>query len=141
MTKSDKPTNAPILKKDWIRPDGTMKDVGYYGKLKSPMGQTVTEYSVGVPIMGREMDIPSLVPGLSEQEKNYILQKADRHLNIGRDPIGNSIYKKASQHAEQRVMKGMSPFYSSVEDLSRPVMPIDVTSVAMPIAPKRIERK
>jgi hypothetical protein len=141
MTKSDKPTNSPSVKKDWIRPDGTMKDVGYYGKLKSPMGQTVTEYSIGVPIMGREMDIPTLVPGLSEQERNYILQKADRDLDIGRDAMGNAIVNKAIQHAEQRVIQGRSPFYSSVEDLSKPVMPIDVTRVAMPIVPKIIKRK
>ena len=121
--------NVLYPREDLIRPDGTMKDVGFYGEFKSPMGQTVTEYSVGVPIMGREMDIPSLVPGLSEQERNYILQKADRDLNIGRDPIGNSIYKKAAQHAEQRVMKGMSPFYSSVMDNAVPAMQSDATRV------------
>jgi hypothetical protein len=117
----------PPAQNDMMRPDGTMKDVGYYGRLKSPMGQTVTEYSIGVPVLGKEMDVPTLVPGLTEQEKQYILQRADRGMSIGRDPIGNTIAEKAIQHAEQRVMKGLSPFYSSVEEGSRPVMQADAT--------------
>jgi len=117
----------PPVKKDWIRPDGTIKDVGYYGKLKSPMGQTVTEYSIGVPVFGKDMDVPTLVPGLTEQERQFILQDADKQMPSS--PMWNSIERKAIQHAKQRVMKGMSPFYSSVEDLSRPVMSTDATKV------------
>jgi len=121
----------PPVNKNMIRPDSTMKDVGYYGVLKSPSGQNVTEYSVGVPIMGKQMDIPTLVPGLSQQEINYILEKADKNLDIGRDPIGNSIINKAATHAEQRLMKGMSPFYSSVMDNAVPAMQSDATRVSV----------
>jgi hypothetical protein len=117
----------PPVKKDLIRPDGTMKDVGYYGALKSPSGQNVTEYSFGTSIGGVDMDIPSLVPGLSKQEIQYILQRADKEMPIGRDPIGNAIADKAIQHAKQRVIKGMSPFYSSVEERARTVMSAEST--------------
>jgi hypothetical protein len=117
----------PPVKKDWIRPDGTMKDVGYYGKLKSPMGQTVTEYSIPATILGKEMDIPSLVPGLTEQEKQHILEDADKVKPW--DKTWKSIENKAIQHATQRAMMGINPFYSSVEDLSRPVMSTDATKV------------
>jgi hypothetical protein len=123
----------PPVKQDMIRPDASMKDVGYYGVLKSPSGMDVTEFSIGVPIMGKQMDIPTLVPGLSKQEVNYILQKADKDLDIGRDPIGNSIVSKAIAHAEQRVMKGMSPFYSSVMDKAVPAMQTDATNVNVQI--------
>lgn len=123
------------VKKDWIRPDGTMKDVGYYGKLKSPMGQTVTEYSIPATILGKRMDVPSLIPGLTEEEKQHILEDADKVKPW--DKTWEGIEKKAAQHATQRAMMGMSPFYSSVEDISRPVMAADVTRVAPPIMFKR----
>jgi hypothetical protein len=125
------PQVRPITPKreDLIRPDGTMKDVGFLGVLKSPSGKDVTEYSVGVPIMGKEMDIPVLVPGLSKEEIAYVLQRADKDLPIGTDAMGNAIVQKASQHAMQRVKQGMSPFYSSVIDKAIPEMPADATVV------------
>jgi hypothetical protein len=123
------------IRKDLIRPDGTMKDVGYYGKLKSPMGQTVTEYSIPATILGKRMDVPSLIPGLTEEEKQHILEDADKVKPW--DKTWEGIEKKAAQHATQRAMMGMSPFYSSVEDISRPVMAADVTRVASPIIFKK----
>ena len=119
----------PPVRKEMIRPDGTMKDVGFLGPLKSPSGKDVTEYSVGVPIMGKEMDIPILVPGLSKEEIAYVLQRADKDLPIGKDAMGNAIVQKAYQHATQRVKKGMSPFYSSVIDKAVPEMSSDATAV------------
>jgi hypothetical protein len=119
----------PTVKKDLIRPNGTMKDVGFLGPLKSPSGKDVTEYSVGVPIMGKEMDIPTLVPGLSKQEIDYVLRRADSGLPMGKDAMGNAIVQKAYQHATQRVKKGMSPFYSSVIDRAVPKMSSDATAV------------
>jgi len=129
------PQVRPItpVRKDMIRPNGTMKDVGFLGVLKSPSGKDVTEYSVGVPIMGKEMDIPTLVPGLSKEEIAYVLQKADKDLPIGKDAMGNAIVQKAYQHATQRIKKGMSPFYSSVIDRAVPKMPVDNTRVNMQV--------
>jgi hypothetical protein len=131
----------PPVKKDLIRPDGTMKDVGYYGKLKSPMGQTVTEYSFGVPIFGKEMDVPSLVPGLTEQERQYILQRADRDMDIGRDAMGNAIANKAIQNAEQRVMKGMSPFYTSALESERLFAVPSVSTSVAPVVQRKLMNK
>lgn len=116
-----------VYRPDLMRPDNTMKDVGWLGVQRSPKGRTVTEFSIGTPVNGVEMDIPTLVPGLSKQEVDYVLARADRDENIGRDSIGNSVYRKAVQHAERRVAEGKSPFYSSVEEGSRPVMQADAT--------------
>jgi len=104
---------SPPVRQDLIRRDGTMKDVGFLGAQKSPSGFQVTEYAIGVPVLGKQMDVPTLVPGLTEQERQYILEKADKKMPIGRDAMGNAIATKAVQNAEQRVMKGMSPFYTS----------------------------
>lgn len=129
---------SPPVRQDLMRPDGTMKDVGYYGKLKSPMGQTVTEYSIGVPILGNQMDVPTLVPGLTEQERQYILERADKAMPIGRDAMGNAIANKAIQNAEQRVMKGMSPFYTSALEAERLfAVPSVSTRVETPIRFKK----
>ena len=135
VKKAQNGMTIPPVKKDLIRPDGTMKDVGYYGKLKSPMGQTVTEYSIPATILGKRMDVPSLIPGLTEEEKQHILEDADKVKPW--DKTWEGIEKKAAQHATQRAMMGMSPFYSSVEDISRPVMAADVTRVASPIIFKK----
>lgn len=118
-----------------LRPDKSMKDVGFLGPKRSPRGVMVTEYSIGVPIMGKQMDIPTLVPGLSKEEIAYILQRADTGMPIGRDPMGNAIANKAIQNAEQRVVKGLSPFYSSVLEGDKFALPAATTSVAAPITP------
>lgn len=109
----------PVAQKDEsLRPDGTKKDIGFLGEFKTPSGKSVSEYSIGVPINGKEMDIPTLVPTLTEEEKKYIIDKAEKEEQIGRDAIGNSIVKKSIAHAEQRIKEGKSPFFSSSEKTS-----------------------
>lgn len=118
------------------RPTGEYKDVGFIGEQTTPSGKNVvTEFSIGTSdVNGKQMDIPTMVPTLSESEKNYILQRADADENIGFDPIGNSIYKKSVAHARQRIAQGKSPFYSSaeffpVEPPVRPIAPIDALRI------------
>jgi hypothetical protein len=50
---------------DTIRADGTKKGTGFLGPLKRPDGMTMTEYSVGVNIDGKDVEIPTLVPTLT----------------------------------------------------------------------------
>jgi len=140
--KAQDGAQIPPVRKDLIRPDGTMKDVGFLGPLKSPSGKDVTEYSVGVPIMGKEMDIPTLVPGLSKQEIDYVLRRADSGLPMGKDAMGNAIVQKAYQHATQRVKKGMNPFYgSALESEKLFAVPSATTSVAPVVIPKMLKSK
>lgn len=91
------------------RRDGTMKsDTGFLGPIKDDFGRTMTEYSIGIPIKQpdgseKEMDVPSLIPGLTQEEIN-ILKK---------DPedIPESIRIKAAKHAEDRLKEGKSVFF------------------------------
>jgi hypothetical protein len=138
--KAQDGAQIPPVRKDLIRPDGTMKDVGFLGPLKSPSGKDVTEYSVGVPIMGKEMDIPTLVPGLSKQEIDYVLRRADSGLPMGKDAMGNAIVQKAYQHATQRVKKGMNPFYSSALESEKLFVTPSVSTSVAPIVERRIIR-
>jgi hypothetical protein len=94
------------------RPDGTAKGTGFLGVLKRPDSSVSTEISVGVPINGREMDIPTLVPGLTSQEVNWLLTTPVE--NIARS-LPNSIRQKAVAHAQQRIGAGLSPFKQDTE--------------------------
>lgn len=84
-----------------LRPDGTPKGLGFLGGLKADNGQIITEKSIGVPIDGREMDIPTVVPTLNQQEINHIKSGAR---------ITDQIAGKAIDFATTRVRSGKSPF-------------------------------
>jgi hypothetical protein len=86
-----------------IRPDGTAKGNGFLGVLmgRGPnKGQAMTEYSVGVNIDGKDMDVPTLVPTLTPNEVNMVLN--------GR--LTDSIVQKAAQHARARLQQGYGVF-------------------------------
>ena len=97
------------------RADGTRKNMGFFGELKLPNGDVATEYSVGVELNGKEVEIPSLVPTLSDDELHTMVTDV---IPQGK-PVPNNIMKKAIAHAKQRISKGVSPFAeSSVEGTS-----------------------
>jgi len=89
------------------RPDGTYKGQGFLGPLERPGGGVMTEYSVGVSLDGKEMDIPTLVPTLSKAEIDTLLNLPD-----GKLPP-KAIIKKAVEHAKMRLKEGKSVFYGS----------------------------
>ena len=92
------------------RPDGTYKAAGYFGELPIGNNNIATEYSVGMNINGKEMDIPSIVPTLTQDELNTVLMAARK----GEMPP-NHILEKARQHAEMRIQAGHSPFWAIPE--------------------------
>jgi hypothetical protein len=99
-----------------VRRDGTMKsEEGFLGPIKDEFGRTMTEYSIGIPIRQpdgseKEMDVPSLVPGLTQEEID-ILKK---------DPedLPESIRIKAAKHAEERLKEGKSVFFSEEDKVT-----------------------
>ncbi|HWU35466.1 MAG TPA: hypothetical protein VN023_09560 [Methylovorus sp.] len=95
------------------RPDGSQKGNGFLGVLKRPDGGVMTEYSVGVNINGKEMDIPTLVPTLSKSEINILLNSKDG------EKIPESIIKKAEDHAKKRIKEG-KPVFATASESPRP---------------------
>ena len=83
------------------REDGTEKGEGYFGALKRPDGRVSTELSIGVNLDGKEVEIPALVPTLSKDEIDYLL-------NDGKPT--DEIIQKAVDHAKLRISEGKSPF-------------------------------
>jgi len=80
------------------------KGQGYWGPLQTASGQIMTELSIGVPIFGQEMEIPTLVPTLTSQQIQTLLALPEGQ------PIPNDIVRAAAKHAEMRVQQGKSPF-------------------------------
>jgi len=83
------------------RPDGSIKGAGFMGELKRPNGDISTELSIGVNFDGREHEIPTLVPTLTQKEINHLL--------LGNAPT-EPIVRKAVEHARMRMSQGNSPF-------------------------------
>lgn len=77
------------------------KGPGWLGTLKRPDGGVSTELSIGVGLGGAEVDIPSLIRGLTDEEIAWLL--ADL-------PMTDEIAGLASEHAMQRLSRGRSPF-------------------------------
>ena len=93
---------------DMYRRDGSIKsDQGYLGPVTNKNdGKTMTELSIGVQIDGREVEIPAMVPTLSESEIEML-----RNIRVGIDPIPRSIQQKAVEHARPFLEAGESPFF------------------------------
>lgn len=99
-----------------FRTDGvTPKGTGYFGPLEivNSEGQTetVTEYSISIDMEGLgRVEIPSLVPTLTEDEINQVLEAAKTN---SYPPV--NVVAKAARHAQIRMKEGLSPFANSFE--------------------------
>ena len=76
--------------------------------VKYPDGSSgvATEYSVGVNFDGQAMEIPTLVPTLTPEEKNLML----KDIIPGQKKVPDEIMRKAVDHARERIGSGLSPF-------------------------------
>lgn len=89
------------------RADGSDKGDGFLGLRRRPDGGVSSELSVGVEIDGKETDIPTMVPGLTKPEMDYLMTTpADEQAHS----MPHSILDKAIHHAEARIADGLSPF-------------------------------
>lgn len=88
------------------RADGTPKGNGFLGPLQTKDGRVSTEISIGVQIDGKEVEIPTLVPGLTKKEIDSLL--------AGERP-SDAIVDKAVEHAKKRMAAGKSPFADASE--------------------------
>jgi hypothetical protein len=86
------------------RPDGTAKGNGFLGALARPDGGVSTEISIGVNIGGKDLDIPTLVPTLTQAERDQLLSLKDDQ------KMPESIVQKAVDHAKSRISQGLPVF-------------------------------
>ena len=104
-----RPTEEPTFGN---RRDGSDKDSGWLGTIKRPDGNVSTEVSIGVNLYGKEVEIPTMVPGLTDDEiKTLLPLKEDDEKKIP-----DTIINKAVAHAKKRIASGKSPFFNSKID-------------------------
>ena len=107
------------------REDGTPKANGFLGVYKRPDGMISSEISVGVNINGKEMDIPTMVPGLSDKELNYLLTTPMDAIPTADKAVFSGIQQKAIDHAKARIRAGLSPFAGEGEQIQIAKQKID----------------
>ena len=102
-----------------MRPDKTAKGAGYFGEIKRPDGNVMTEISIGVGLNGKETLIPLIVPTLNKSELNYLMRNnPDSEMFMEKMP--KSIMDKAVDHAVMRMKENKSPFASPEEVTKMP---------------------
>jgi len=96
-----------------MREDKTPKGLGYFGCLPTKMGSVLGELSIGVNIDGKEELIPSVVPTLSYEEIQHLLQGGD---------VTPEVVQKAYDFAVSRKKQGL-PFFALPEEEGRTLLP------------------
>ena len=100
------PTNLPRHSESWGSA-GTpltnpgMKGAGFFGPLLDSNNKVATEISEDGIINGKKVSYPLLVPSLTQEERQWLLD--------GKEPT-EAIRVKAVQNAQQRMLEGKSPF-------------------------------
>lgn len=97
------------------RPDGTKKQMGWYGNIDFDDGGVMSELSESSEVDGENVLYPLLAPGLSNDQIEYLRQ----HKGLGPD---SKLNKTISEHAYNFAMKrreeGLSPFAELPEELA-----------------------
>lgn len=102
-----------------MRPDKTAKGKGYFGEIKRPDGNVMTEITVGVGLDGKQVDIPLIVPTLNKSELNYLMRNNPKS-NTFMEKMPPSIMDKAVDHAVMRMKEGKSPYAGPDEIMQMP---------------------
>ena len=94
------------------RSDGSIKGEGWLGPLKrlDNPNDVSSEISIGTNWGTGEKEIPSLVPGLTQAEQNYLLSTSSSDIFKTNQNLYNSIQNKAIEFAKQREKQGL-PFF------------------------------
>ena len=115
-----------------LREDKSNKGSGYLGLLQRPDGTVMSEFSIGIPINGKEMDVPSIVPTLSEAEVKHLLTMKEG------EQMPMSIVRKAADFATQRMNTG-KPVWAQEGEQQNLFPQYQRATIQMPKVMKRVE--
>jgi len=100
------------------------KGLGFLGEIPIVFSDSsvgvATEFSIGVRIDGKETEIPTLVPTLTQSEFNIMVNDIIPNRKEAKE-IPDSIVKKATAHAKKRIKAGQSPFAQKGEQKARSI--------------------
>lgn len=99
------------------RADGSLKSKqGFLGpKVNTITGETMTEFSTDMEVDGQKIEIPTMVPTLTDKEVKYIQSmETGKGFDMSKE-IEKNIVNKARVHARMRLDNNLSPFYQDGE--------------------------
>jgi len=103
------------LPRDRFRQDGSLKSAGWLGPFtitdKQGRSSQVTEYSITVGVDGEDITIPTLVPGLTQQQIDSVLTAAQARTMPPQDVVDAAI-----AHAMKRKQEGKSVWSAANTD-------------------------
>ena len=88
-------------------PSDGKKYTGWRGVFKDKEGNPMTEFSMGVGLDGKEVEIPIIVPKTTNREVQILLD--------GGQPT-EAMIQKAVDHARIRIKQNRSPFKNPEDD-------------------------
>lgn len=102
--------------KDLFRPDGTRKGKGFYGNLPNKNGNISSELSISSGDIedGKDVLIPTLIPGLNKSEIDYLL--SNKYNPQSRKGMDDIISRKAIDFARSRKQQGFPYFAHDIEE-------------------------
>jgi len=101
------------------RADGSKKSArGFLGPVTNyASGNPMTEFSTDMNWQGKKIEIPTMIPSLSDQEIEYMRgMKEGEGWRLSESEIERTIINKAKRHARERLEKGKNPFYQDGEE-------------------------
>ncbi|CAB4120914.1 hypothetical protein UFOVP4_8 [uncultured Caudovirales phage] len=98
--------------------DQPIKGDGYYGYLPRSDGSPnkSSEISIGIELGDKRYHVPSMVPGLSKDQLNYLLQTPEDQLYKRDKHTMQAIQDNASKWAQQRIAAGLPVFATAPEE-------------------------
>ena len=112
----DQPISEPM---NMRRADGSKKSArGFLGPVTNyASGKPMTEFSTDMNWQGKKIEIPTMIPSLSDQEIEYMRgMKEGEGWRLSESEIERTIINKAKRHARERLEKGKNPFYQDGEE-------------------------
>lgn len=79
------------------RNDGTRKGSGFFGEMRAPSGDMITEFSITTEVGGKPLDIPLVNSFNTREELDAILNNR----------ISDELVEKAFAHAQMRMESGL----------------------------------
>jgi dihydroxyacetone kinase DhaKLM complex PTS-EIIA-like component DhaM len=104
------------------RSDGTVQGDGYFGKLTASDGSTLSHVSTTsskVKVNNKEIEFPLLVPTLTKEEVNTLINDIVPNNKY----VPDAIFNKAVDHANKRIKAGRSVFAEAGDNKSATVEP------------------
>lgn len=98
--------------------DQPIKGNGYYGYLPRTDGSPdkSSEISIGVELDGKHYHVPSMVPGLNQDQLNYLLSTPEKQLYARNEQMMQAIQQNALNWARQRIASGLPVFATATEE-------------------------